>query len=198
MRIVLNQAESRYPTLRQWAACKAICKTTSLPARFSRQALGKSDGKRIMSKLADTGPLTPADLAARAGRALLDQPFTRLVGAYMGEVSHGRVEFIVDNRPELTQNHGFIHGGIIGYLADNACGAAASTVLPKGAISLVTSEYKISLLRPATGERAMARAEVIKSGRRQCVAQAHVYCQDKGEEKLVAIALGTLTYIYPE
>lgn len=134
----------------------------------------------------------------RATRVLTSQPFSLLVGAKVGHVERGRAELMLENRPELTQNNGYIHGGVIGYLADNASGCAASTMLPEGAVSLVTSEYKLNLVRPAIGRRAISRGEVVKAGRRQCVVEARVYCEtDAGEEKLVAIALATLAYIYP-
>lgn len=135
---------------------------------------------------------------ARVTRVLTTQPFSMLLGAKVGRVERGKAELIVENRPELTQNNGYIHGGVIGYLADNASGCAASTMLPDGAASLVTSEFKVNLLRPAIGARAIARGEVVKAGRRQCVAETRVWCEKDGEEKLVAIALATLAYIYPE
>ena len=135
----------------------------------------------------------------RATRVLTEQPFSVLVGAKVGEVERGRAELTVENRRDLTQNNGYIHGGVIGYLADNASGCAASTMLPRGAVSLVTSEYKLNLIRPATGARAIARGEVVKAGRRQCVVETRVSCADeKGAEKLVAICLATLAYIYPD
>ena len=134
----------------------------------------------------------------RVTRVLTEQPFSMLVGAKVGRVERGRAELTVENRPDLTQNNGFIHGGVIGYLADNASGCAASTMLPEGAVSLVTSEYKLNLLRPATGTRAISRGEVVKAGRRQCVVETRVSCADEtGKEKLVAICLATLAYIYP-
>lgn len=136
--------------------------------------------------------------AERVTRVLTEQPFSMLVGAKVGRVERGRAELTVENRPDLTQNNGYIHGGVIGYLADNASGCAASTMLPDGAVSLVTSEYKLNLLRPATGIRAISRGEVVKAGRRQCVVETRVSCANEaGEEKLVAICLATLAYIYP-
>ena len=134
----------------------------------------------------------------RATRVLTEQPFSVLVGAKVGTVERGRAELSVENRRALTQNNGYIHGGVIGYLADNASGCAASTVLPEGAVSLVTSEYKLNLLRSVVGRRAIARGEVVKAGRRQCVVETKVTCaDDEGDEKLVAICLATLAYIYP-
>lgn len=135
----------------------------------------------------------------RVTRVLTSQPFSMLVGARVGHVERGRAELTLENRPDLTQNNGYIHGGVIGYLADNASGCAASTMLPEGAVSLVTSEYKLNLVRPAIGQRAISRGEVVKAGPRQCVVETRVYCvTEAGEEKLVAIALATLAYIYPE
>jgi uncharacterized protein (TIGR00369 family) len=135
----------------------------------------------------------------RATRVLTSQPFSILVGAKVGHVERARAELTLENRHDLTQNNGYIHGGVIGYLADNASGCAASTMLPEGAVSLVTSEYKLNLVRPAIGRRAIARGEVVKAGRRQCVVETRVYCEtEAGEEKLVAIALATLAYVYPE
>lgn len=135
----------------------------------------------------------------RVRRVLTEQPFSMLVGAKVEKVERGRAALTVENRPDLTQNNGYIHGGVIGYLADNASGCAASTMLPEGAVSLVTSEYKLNLLRPATGRRAIARGEVVKAGRRQCVVETRVVCTDgAGKETLVAICLATLAYIYSE
>lgn len=133
----------------------------------------------------------------RVTRVLTSQPFSMLVGAKVGHVARGRAELTLENRPDLTQNNGYIHGGVIGYLADNASGCAASTMLPEDAVSLVTSEYKLNLVRPAIGARAIARGEVVKAGRRQCVVETRIWCEEGGEEKLVAIALATLAYIYP-
>ena len=136
--------------------------------------------------------------AGRVSRVLTEQPFSMLVGAKVGHVERGRAELIVKNPPDPTPNNGYIHGGVIGYLAENASGCAASTMLPAGAVSLVTSEYKLNLLRPATGVRAISRGEVVKAGRRQCVVETRVSCvSETGEEKLVAICLATLAYIYP-
>lgn len=139
--------------------------------------------------------LSDQEQAERLTKAWMDQGFMRLVGAVPGTIRTGYAEISVDNRPEISQQYGFIHGGIIGFLADNACAGAAGTMRPTPDALTLTAEYKINLLRPAIGTRAIARGEVIKAGRTQAVVEAPVYCEDKGEEKLVAIALATVAYV---
>ncbi|MGD1935799.1 MAG: PaaI family thioesterase [Candidatus Phaeomarinobacter sp.] len=133
----------------------------------------------------------------RVATTVLGQPFTKLVGAQISAISDGHLELYVDNREELSQQNGFIHGGVIGYLADNACAAVAGTMRPEGALGAVTAEYKINILRPSVGERAIVRANMIRRGKSQCVTEARVSCLNNGEEKLVAVALATISYLYP-
>src|SRR3546814_3570842 len=97
---------------------------------------------------------------------------------------------ISDWSSDVCSSDLFVHGGVLGFLADNAMAGAASTMRPEGK-DVLTSEYKLNLLRPAIGDRITARGEVVKAGRTQCVVEARIYARDKGEEKLVAIALGT-------
>jgi uncharacterized protein (TIGR00369 family) len=151
----------------------------------------------------DASPITPIDPATldgelrRVADAVLGQPFTQLLGTQLAEISEGSLALVIDNRPELSQQNGFIHGGVIGYLADNACAAVAGTMRPDGALGAVTAEYKINILRPAVGDRAISRGSVIRRGRSQCVTEAKVSCIAAGEEKLVAVALATISYLYP-
>ena len=137
------------------------------------------------------------DELSRVAATVLGQPFTRLVGAQMSAIREGHLELYVDNREELSQQNGFIHGGVIGYLADNAMAAVAGTMRPEGALGAVTAEYKINILRPAVGERAIVRANVVRRGRTQSVTEAKVSCTHEGEERLVAVALATISYLYP-
>lgn len=133
----------------------------------------------------------------RVATTVLGQPFTQLVGAQMSAISEGHLELYVDNRDDLSQQNGFIHGGVIGYLADNASAAVAGTMRPAGALGAVTAEYKINILRPSVGDRAIVRANIIRRGKTQAVTEAKVSCINKGEEKLVAVALATISYLYP-
>ena len=94
-------------------------------------------------------------------------------------------------RAELTQQKGFVHGGIVGMIADTACGYAAYSLMPAGA-SLVTVEYKINMLAPGRGERLLARAEVIKSGRTLSITRGEVYAEQGGVQTLCAAMQQTL------
>ncbi|HEU0222231.1 MAG TPA: PaaI family thioesterase, partial [Paracoccaceae bacterium] len=100
--------------------------------------------------------------------------------------------FLLDVRPELTQHHGTVHGGVIGTMADNACAYAAATV----AGDVVTSTYTIKFLAPARGARLRALGAVLKPGRRSVVTEARIFAEDEGAPaKLVAVALATIAPI---
>ena len=94
-------------------------------------------------------------------------------------------------RPDLLQQHGFAHGGVISYLADNALTYAGGTAMA-GAHVAVTSEFKINYVRPAVGERLIARAETVAAGRTQAVCRCDVFAVKDGEERLCAVAQGTI------
>lgn len=131
-----------------------------------------------------------AELAAIA-RGIFDaQPFTQWIGAELREVGRGRADIALRNRPELRQQHGFVHGGVISYLADNALTFAGGLALGGDA---VTAEHKINFVRPAVGDVILARASVISVTKSQAVCQCLVYASDRNGEKIVAIAQGTIS-----
>jgi uncharacterized protein (TIGR00369 family) len=99
-----------------------------------------------------------------------------LIGASLTALEPGKAEVSLPYRPEITQQKGYVHGGIIGMIADNACGYAAYSLMPESA-SLVTVEYKINILAPARGSL-VAKGEVIKAGRTLTVTRAEVYAED--------------------
>ena len=99
-----------------------------------------------------------------------------LIGARLAVVEAGRVEIALPFRDELTQQKGFVHGGIIGMITDSACGYAAYSLMPANA-SLVTVEYKINILAPGRGDL-RARGEVIRPGRTLTVTRGEVYSAD--------------------
>ena len=99
-----------------------------------------------------------------------------LIGASLAAVEAGASEIRLPYRDDLTQQKGFVHGGIIGMIADSAAGYAAYSLMPQSA-SLVTVEYKMNILAPARGAL-VARGKVIKSGRTLTVARAEVYAED--------------------
>jgi uncharacterized protein (TIGR00369 family) len=99
-----------------------------------------------------------------------------LIGASLSAIEAGASEISLPYRDDLTQQKGFVHGGIIGMIADSAAGYAAYSLMPASA-SLVTVEYKMNILAPARGSL-VARGKVIKSGRTLTVARAEVYAED--------------------
>ena len=110
-----------------------------------------------------------------------------LIGASLRRVDAGEVEIALPWREDLTQQKGFIHGGILGMIADTACGYAAFSLMPAGG-SLVTVEYKMNILKPGRGSL-VAHGKVIRPGRTLTVARAEVYADDGSH---VATMLQTL------
>jgi len=128
------------------------------------------------------------DFAARVRASFDRQAAMRLIGARLSRVEPGRTEIELDYRDELTQQKGYLHGGIVGMIADSACGYAAYSLMPATS-SLVTVEYKINLLSPALGRTLHAHGEVLKPGRSLTITRGEVR-SDKGV--LVALMQQTL------
>lgn len=124
-----------------------------------------------------------------AKAALRSQPFSMLLNAELTSFAAGSVELRVPITGHVKQQHGFVHGGVISYAADNALTFAGGSALGP---AVVTSEFKINYVRPAKGEELVARASVIHSGKRQAVSQCQVFAVAGGEEVLCAVAQGTV------
>lgn len=125
--------------------------------------------------------------AERVRESFARQKAMALVGASLARVEAGEVEVALPFRDDLTQQKGFVHGGIIGMIADTACGYAAFSLMPAGG-SLVTVEYKMNILKPGRGAL-RALGTVIRPGRTLTVARAEVYAEDGSH---VATMLQTL------
>lgn len=139
-------------------------------------------------------PANPA-FDARVRDSFARQRAMAYIGASLVAVRPGEVEIELPYREELTQQHAYIHGGIVGMIADNACGYAAFALMPAEA-SVVTVEYKINLLAPAEGERLVARGRVVRPGRTVMIAEAWVHAVQGGAEAPVAVALATLLTLH--
>ena len=124
-----------------------------------------------------------------ARRVLDAQPFSRLVRAEMTQYTTQVVELRVPITEQIQQQHGFVHGGVVSHLADNALTFAGGMALGPG---VVTSEYKINYVRPAVGDFLAARATAVHAGRTQAVCRCDVYAVSDGTEKLCAVAQGTI------
>ncbi|QYD72436.1 PaaI family thioesterase [Paraburkholderia edwinii] len=132
------------------------------------------------------------DLLDRARGALHAQPFSTLLGTELMYVGANELTLCLPIRDELRQQHGFVHGGVISYLVDNALTFAGALALgPR----VITGEYKINYLRPAVTGILMARAEVVYAGRHQATCQCSVFVTDGDRERLVAVAQGTINRI---
>lgn len=133
-----------------------------------------------------------APIADHIRSNVMRQGFMTHVGAEVSDLTRGGCVLSVDRRPELLQQNGFFHGGVTAFLIDNATTIAAATV--KGQAAL-TAEYKLNLLSPASGERLICRARVVKPGRQVSVVAADVFCVIDGAEKHTATALASIAMI---
>jgi uncharacterized protein (TIGR00369 family) len=135
----------------------------------------------------------PADpeFIARVRGSFARQAMMQTIGAVLETVAAGRAEISLPFRSDLTQQHGYLHAGVVATIADSACGYAAYSLMPADA-SVLTVEYKINLLAPAVGDRFIARATVIRPGRALTVVQADVFASVQGEERRTATMLATI------
>lgn len=117
------------------------------------------------------------------------QSFSVLLGATLEKLEPGQIEMSLPVREDLLQQHGFVHGGVIAYLADNALTYAGGSLLGDA----VTSEFKINFLRPvAGGGRLVAIASALAQGRTQAVCRCEVYSVIGDTRRLCAAAQGTI------
>ena len=116
-------------------------------------------------------------------RAINDSAaFNRWCGIQVERAEPGSVEIAMPWRAECGQYSGFLHAGLVGALIDTACGFAAATVVGR----VLASHFSVNCLRPAVGDRFVARAQVVKPGKSQVFTSCRLYAIASGEEKLVA------------
>jgi uncharacterized protein (TIGR00369 family) len=128
---------------------------------------------------------------ARVRESFGRQKVMRTIGARLTKVSPGDVEIELPFRDDLTQQHGFLHAGIVTTIVDSACGYAALSLMPAGS-AVLSIEYKVNFVSPAVGKRMIARGHVTKPGRNVTVCAGDVFALNGGKEKLVATMLGTM------
>ena len=136
---------------------------------------------------------TPQDpqFESRVRASFARQRIMETIGAALTRVEPGAVEITLPNRSDLTQQHGFLHGGIIATILDSACGYAAFSLMSAD-VAVLTVEYKINFLRPAGGDGFVARARVLKPGQNLTVCAGDVFAQTGNTEKTVATMLATI------
>ena len=131
------------------------------------------------------------DYVARVAASFARQQVMATIGATLAEVNPGRVVIELPFAAALTQQHGFLHAGVVGLALDSACGYAGFSLMAVDA-AVLTIEYKLNLLAPARGERFRMEGVVVKPGRTITVAEGRAFAIDGGSEKLVATMACTL------
>ena len=131
------------------------------------------------------------DYRANATDTFERQRAMKTLGISIARMEPGEVDLVMSYSPDFTQQHGFVHAGIITAGLDNACGIAAFTLMP-AETGILTVEFKTNLLAPAKGQRFFFRAVVVKPGRTLTVCDARAFAEDNGAETLVATMTGTL------
>jgi uncharacterized protein (TIGR00369 family) len=131
------------------------------------------------------------DFRERVRASFARQRVMATLGIEMIHLEAGEIHLTMRPDPAYTQQHGFMHAGIITTALDSACGYAAFTLMPHDA-AVLTVEFKTNLLAPAKGERFIFRAEVIKPGRTLTICEARALALEGSKEKLIATMTGTL------
>lgn len=135
------------------------------------------------------------DYEARVRKSFARQTVMATIGAELTSVTPGIVEIEMPYSEALTQQHGYLHAGIISTALDSACGYAAFSMMPTDA-AVLTIEFKVNLLAPGKGERFLFRGSVTKPGRTIIVADGQAYAfSAEGEAKLIATMTGTMMTI---
>lgn len=144
--------------------------------------------------MADEGMLASAEFE-RVRSSFARQAAMATLGIELVQVAPGKVDLRMPFAAHLTQQHGFIHAGIITTALDSACGYAAFSLMPPEA-AVLTVEFKVNLLAPAQGEAFVFRAEVLKPGRTLTVCEGKAFAVSDGREKLVASMTATMMAVY--
>ena len=131
------------------------------------------------------------EVRERVENSFARQGLMQHLGAQLTHVGPGRVHITLASRPEITQQHGYIHAGATSTIADTAGGYAGLTLFPADA-EVLTIEYKINLIAPAAGDNLEAVGTVVKSGRTITVCRLDVYAHQNGKRSLVAAGQQTL------
>jgi len=135
------------------------------------------------------------EFADRVRASFAKQHAMDLIHATLPVVEPGLTEIHLPHWTGVEQQHGFVHGGVVGMIADSAAGYAAMTLVSASA-SVLTVEYKMNLVAPADGEKLIARGKVVRPGRTLVVTQAEVFAVKDGKEKLCALMQQTIMVMH--
>lgn len=139
--------------------------------------------------------ISDPDFAERVRTSFDRQNAMALIQATLAVVEHGCTEIHLPHWDGVEQQHGFVHGGVVGMIADSAAGYAAMTMVPASA-SVLTVEFKMNLLAPADGEKLIARGQVVRPGRTLIVTKAEVFAIKNGKESLCALMQQTIMVMH--
>jgi uncharacterized protein (TIGR00369 family) len=132
----------------------------------------------------------------RVRASFAGQQVMATLGIEIAGLSPGSIELTMPFAAAYTQQHGFVHAGIVATALDSACGYAAFSLMPADA-GVLTVEFKTSLLAPARGQRFVFRAQVVKAGRTLTFCEARALAVDgDAEPRLVATMAATLMAVY--
>lgn len=132
-----------------------------------------------------------SDLQEHISASFSAQGFMATLGAELVRVAQGEVQIILNPRPELSQQHGYIHAGALTSALDSACGYAALTVAPIG-FEVLTVEFKVNFIRPAIAERFVVSGKVIKAGKTLTVCQGEVIGEQGSRREAIAVMQATI------
>jgi len=139
-------------------------------------------------------PANP-EYEVRVRESFSRQPFMTHIGAELSLVAPGLCEIAMPFRTELTQQHGYVHGGALATIADCAAGYAAFSLMPADA-SVLTVEYKLNIMRPGLGDKMTAKARVLKPGRTINVVESNVFGSRDGKEIMCVASIQTLMTLH--
>ena len=136
-----------------------------------------------------------AEGAGRVRASFARQGAMRTIGAMLDAVEPGYCAVSIRPHSEVSQQHGYVHAGIVSAIVDSAGGYAGYTLFPAGS-SVLTVEFKVNLLAPAKGDRLVAEGFVVKPGRTLCITRGEVHAEQGGKRTLVAIMQQTLMVMH--
>jgi len=128
------------------------------------------------------------DFELRVRASYARQAAMATLGATLSRVDPGHVEIELPFRADLTQQHGFLHAGVVTSVMDSACGYAAMSLMEAG-VAVLSVEFKVNLLAPAIGSRFLARGRVVRAGRTLTFCAGEVLADD---ERVVATITATM------
>ena len=133
--------------------------------------------------------------AERVRESFARQGAMRLMGAELLDIGPGYCAIALVPRPEVSQQHGYVHAGVVSAIVDSAGGYAGFTLFPEDS-SVLTVEFKLNLLAPAAGDRLVAEGFVVKPGRTLAVTRGEVHAEHGGKRTLVAMMQQTLMVMH--